>query len=156
VTTVLLMCRDLTGAPASVRWPAGVRLGTFAPSRAAEVHVLLAASFADGEMGTFEDWWRDLAADGEYDPALIFLALSTEGRIVGVAHCWTSAFVKDLAVDPAWRQQGIAQALLGHAFLVFRARGAKTFSLKVRDDNASAIRLYLGAGMRILDRIVQD
>ncbi len=71
--TILLMCRDLAEPLSPVRWPAGVRLGTFTASRAAEAHVVLAASFADGEMGAFADWWRDLAADGEYDPALIFL-----------------------------------------------------------------------------------
>jgi len=90
-----------------------------------------------------------LETDSEFDPSLVFVVWSCESEIVGVAHCWTSAFVKDLAVHPDWRRRGIGKALLCHAFAIFKSRGAARVRLKVQSDNPSgAIRLYHEVGMR--------
>ena len=94
----------------------------------------------------FAEWWKTLAADSEYDPALCFTAWSG-GTLVGVAQCWTSAFVKDLAVHPAWRRRGVATGLLLTAFRIFRDRGASSVALKVQADNAVAICFYENLGM---------
>jgi ribosomal protein S18 acetylase RimI-like enzyme len=91
----------------------------------------------------FAIWWPSLRGDSEYDPALCFVAANGQDDILGVAQCWTSAFVKDLAVVPAARRHGLGSALLCHAFRIFRDRGAAFLDLKVDADNPSgALRLY--------------
>ena len=133
------------------KWPRGVRIIPFEPMRhAAEVHRLLTSAYRNGggEIADFANWWAQLRSDDEYNPDLVFVAVDRGGRVVGVAQCWTSAFVKDLAVDPAWRRCGLATALLTHAFGVFWARGADSVDLKVEPDNPSgAERLYRRLGM---------
>ena len=133
------------------QWPRGVRIAPFEPLRhAAAVHRLLTAAYrhGGGEIADFANWWAQLRADDEYSPDLVFVAVDRGDQVVGVAQCWTSAFVKDLAVDPAWRRCGLATALLLHAFVVFRRRGADAVDLKVEADNPSgAERLYRRLGM---------
>ena len=86
--------------------------------------------------------------DLEYDATVLFLALDEKDRVIGLAHCWTSAFLKDLAVSALWRRIGIGEALMLHALTVFQARGAVHLDLKVEDDNPSgAERLYRRIGM---------
>jgi ribosomal protein S18 acetylase RimI-like enzyme len=120
-------------------------------SDGAEAHRLLALGYADGggSVAPYHGWWRALTSDTEYDPSLCFVVKTTSGEIVGFAQCWTSAFIKDLAVHPAWRRRGIGEALIHHVFAVFQQRGATTVDLKVEVDNPSgAVRLYERAGMR--------
>jgi ribosomal protein S18 acetylase RimI-like enzyme len=136
-------------------WPSGVCLAAFTPADATEVHALLTEAYAGGggTVGEFAAWWDDLRGDSEFDPDLCFLARDGAGAIVGVAQCWTSGFVKDLAVRPVWRRRGVAAALLAHAFAVFRARDADAVELKVQADNRSAIRLYRRARMEVVETI---
>ena len=90
--------------------------------------------------------------DSEYDPTLCFLAANEQDEIVGVAQCWTSAFVKDLAVAPAMRRQGLGAALLSHAFRAFAERGVPSVDLKVDADNPSgALRLYRSLGFETVE-----
>lgn len=148
---VLLMRRILDETPAPPRWPAGVTLAGFSAESACAVHHLMAIAYAQGGgmIGTFDAWWDALIADTEFDPALCFIAKNAEAAIVGVAQCWTSAFVKDLAVHPAWRRRGIGEALMLQIFAAFKARGAKSVALKVLIDNPSgALRLYRRLGMQ--------
>ncbi|HEY6899900.1 MAG TPA: N-acetyltransferase, partial [Puia sp.] len=76
---------------------------------------------------------------------LCFLAWDPHG-LVGVAQCWTSAFIKDLVVHPRRRKEGLAEALLLHAFSVFKQKGATAVDLKVEATNAPAIGLYKKVG----------
>jgi len=100
----------------------------------------------------FPVWWRGLKGDAEYDPALCFIAVDDHGQIIGVAQCWTSAFLKDLAVSPAFRKRGLGSALLLTVFRTFRARGANCVDLKVEADNPTgAARLYGRHGMRTIE-----
>jgi ribosomal protein S18 acetylase RimI-like enzyme len=100
----------------------------------------------------FRVWWRGLKGDAEYDPALCFIAVDDQDQIVGVAQCWTSAFLKDLAVSPAFRKRGLGSALLLTVFQAFRERGANCLDLKVEADNPTgAIRLYGQHGMRTIE-----
>ena len=137
--------------PEGPRWPPDVRVVPFEPLKhAPAVHQLLTTAYRDGggAVPSFVEWWARLRSDEEYDPELVFLAVDSAGRVVGVAQCWTSAFVRDLAVDPAWRRQGLATALLIHAFKTFWSRGADTVDLKVELSNPSgAERLYRELGM---------
>lgn len=143
--------RDLTIALAPPTCPTGYRLRTFVTDDATTVHRLLETGYAQGGgyVGAFEEWWPGLRDDEEFAPDLCFIALNERHSIVGVAQCWTSAFVKDLVVHPLARRQGIATALLSRVFWEFQRRGVKQVDLKVRLDNpAGAVRLYKALGMR--------
>jgi len=132
-------------------WPADVYLTELIPDMAKEVHDLLTLGYQNGggSVAPFSDWWPALLADPEFDASLCFLVRDKKG-IVGVAQCWTSAFVKDLVVHPRRRNQGIGASLLLHAYAVFYRRGAQTVELKVEQTNTSAINLYLKSGMQII------
>ena len=142
--------RDLTNAAASPTCPTWYRVRTFAADDAPTVHRLLEVGYAQGggQIGRFEEWWPSLRDDDEFAPELCFLAVD-ERHIVGVAQCWTSAFIKDLVVHPLTRRRGIATALLRRVFWEFRRRGVKHVDLKVQADNPTgAVRLYKALGMR--------
>ena len=143
--------RDLTETVAPPTFPAGYRLRTFAADDAPTVHRLLEVGYAQGggHIGTFEEWWPSLRGDHEFASDLCFLAINERQDIVGVAQCWTSAFIKDLVVHPLARRRGIATALLRRVFWEFRHRGATHVDLKVRVDSPTgAVRLYKELGMR--------
>jgi ribosomal protein S18 acetylase RimI-like enzyme len=147
---VLRMRRSLAGSLPAPVWPKGFHLIPFEPKRhAPEVHALLVNAYArgGGYVEPFAIWWPSLSGDAEYDPALCFIAANDQGDVVGVAQCWTSAFIKDLAVGPAWRRRGVGSALLLEVFRIFKARGASIVDLKVDADNPSgALRLYRSHG----------
>jgi ribosomal protein S18 acetylase RimI-like enzyme len=111
-----------------------------------------AYSRGGGYVEPFAIWWPSLRDDSEYDPALVFIAADEQDGIVGVAQCWTSAFVKDIAVAPALRRHGLGSALLHHAFRVFQARGTSGIALKVEADNPyGALRLYRSLGFEEIE-----
>lgn len=152
---VLRMRRPLTEPIPEPAWPAGVAPVPFDPDRhGAKVHALLTVAYAGGGgyVEPFRIWWPSLIRDAEYDPALCFVAADAGGEVLGVAQCWTSAFVKDLAVAPTARRQGLGAALLAQAFQVFRERGAAHLDLKVEADNPTgALRLYRTLGFQEID-----
>jgi ribosomal protein S18 acetylase RimI-like enzyme len=144
--------RMLDGALQAPSWPQGFALRTFEPADAPEVHALLTRVFDDGADGSFEEWWARISGDAEFDPKLFFLAHDAAGRLAAVALSWTSAFVRDVAVDPTARRLGLAEALMRHVFTVFQARGAAHVDLKTDlVVNADAARLY-----RRLDMVEVD
>ena len=146
--TTLRFRRDLGQPVDAPVWPAGFACRTLAPGDAAAVHALLKAANLHGpDLPDPEGWWTALTGDSEFEAALCFVALDAELRIVGVAQCWTSAFLKDLAVHPDFRRLGIGGCLLRQVFGAFRARGASNIDLKVDAGNAPAIRLYERVGM---------
>jgi ribosomal protein S18 acetylase RimI-like enzyme len=154
---VLRMRRELSGPIEAPTWPAGIALRTLGPRpdrrEAQRAHGVLEAGFWEGGGGApiFRRWWSALRKDVEFDPALVFLACEG-GDVVGVAQCWTSAFVKELAVHPRARKRGIGRGLMLCAFHCFGLRGASHVDLKVRAENETAQRLYCGLGMRIVAR----
>jgi len=142
---------DLTEAITQPHWPTGYRVRAFTADDAPAVHHLLEVGYAQGggHVGAFEEWWPSLRDDDEFATELCFLAVDERQNIVGVAQCWTSAFIKDLVVHPLARRRGIAEALLRAVFWEFRRRGAKHVDLKVQIDNPTgAVRLYKKLGMR--------
>ena len=147
---VLRMRRSLANAVPEPLWPAGIRLVPFEPDRHAQkVHALLVDAYAQGGgyVEPFAIWWPSLRDDSEYDPTLCFLAANERDEIVGVAQCWTSAFVKDLAVAPSFRRHGLGATLLSHVLRIFAERGVPAVDLKVDADNPSgALRLYRSLG----------
>jgi len=130
-----------------------VNLKAFSENQAAEVHALLELAYANGggSVASFDEWWPGLAGDSEYDPNLVFPACNGVGTIVGVAQCWTSAFVKDFVVHPRFRRRGVGRALLLHVFHVFGERGDEAVDLKVQASNPSgALHFYENLGMTIV------
>lgn len=143
--------RDLGRVIAPMTLPSGYTLRTFVVDDAAAVHRLLKVGYAQGggDVAPFEDWWPSRRDDDEVAADLCFLAVNERQDIVGVAQCWTSAFIKDLVVHPLVRRQGIATALLWQVFCEFERRGATHVDLKVQIDNpAGALRLNKAMGMR--------
>jgi ribosomal protein S18 acetylase RimI-like enzyme len=144
--------RMLPGELKPARWPDGFAMRTFQAADAVALYDLLELVFNDGMNGSFDPWWSRLSADTEFDPELCFLVLDGEGRLAGAALCWTSGFLKDLAVHPGCRGKGIAEALLWHVFATFAARGTSHIDLKTNlIDNAAAVRLYVRLGMVEVD-----
>jgi ribosomal protein S18 acetylase RimI-like enzyme len=131
-------------------WPDGLHLEDFTPACGRDAHALLELAYAKGggSVPAFEAWWCALSQDGEYDPDLCFPVRDGEGKLVGFAQCWTSAFVKDLVVHPDFRKCGVGRALLLYIFQVFQKRGAAAVELKVQTDNPSgAVQFYARLGM---------
>jgi ribosomal protein S18 acetylase RimI-like enzyme len=147
--TAILMRKSLAARPPAPPWPEGARFGLFGESEALSVHTLLTRAYQEGQgwMPSFEEWWRGLITDPEFDPGLCLAAYGSGNRVIAVAQCWTGAFIKDFAVDAPWRRRGVGLALLGQSFSTFWARGAPLVMLKVRPDNLPARALYARAGM---------
>lgn len=143
---------DLAPGLPEPRWPDGVRVRAFADADAHSVHALLEHGYrrGGGSVDDFRSWHAAMTGDREFDPEVWFLAWAGE-RLAGVALCWTSAFVKDLVVREEWRGRGLGEALLRHAFAVFRERGRDAVELKVHATNEPAIRLYRRTGMHAVE-----
>jgi GNAT superfamily N-acetyltransferase len=148
----LRMRRTLAGPLEAPIWPEGVQPVNFSSEHAPGVRALLALAYAQGggSVVPFSEWWSALSNDAEFDAALCFLAQDLTGRIIGVAQCWSTAFVKDLAVHPHWRRRGLGRALLLHAFAVFKERNAGAVYLKVEAGNTAAIALYESVDMQVM------
>lgn len=142
--------RNLEGAQPPAIWPPGFELRAF-PSEVnpRAVHRLLVEGYSNGggSVADYQSWWASLSSDPEYDPRLVFAAIDPAGRLAGAAICWTTGFVKDLAVSQSHRRRNLASSLLQHAFATFRMGGAKAVALKVEADNIGAIALYRSVGM---------
>jgi len=70
------------------------------------------------------------------------VSFRADDRIVGFCLVWTSAFVKDLVVEPALHGRGIGTGLLATAIAEMRRRGHTRLRLKVDARNLSARRFY--------------
>lgn len=148
MTRPIRLRKHLSVADQLPSWPAGVYLMQIADVDPNELYALLSASYATGagSLPPQAQWWPAVTSDEEYDPALVFVAASG-GVPVGVALCWSSGFIKDIAVGAHMRGRGIGEALLRTAFASLRQRGLTHVDLKVMADNAPAIRLYRRLGM---------
>lgn len=158
VQPVILRMRCMLERPvATPAWPPGIVLKALGPKPDPRLvqaaHAVLEAGYWEGGGGApnFRQWWGALRKDHEFDPALVFLAMDASG-VAGMAHCWTSGFVKDLVVPSRARRRGIGRALMLAAFQEFARRGALHVDLKVREENSGAIALYESLGMRIVAR----
>jgi ribosomal protein S18 acetylase RimI-like enzyme len=143
------MRKALGGCEPSPQWPVGITPAPFGRENAEDAHALLKEAFADAEdhVPGFEEWWAWLTTDAEYDPELCIVAVDRRATVVGFAQCWTSGFVKDLAVAQHWRRRGLGTCLIEEAFARFARRGLTHVDLKVRAGNTGAQRLYRSLGM---------
>ncbi len=141
---IVAMTRPLAGPAPLPIWPDGVHASPLKVSDAAAIHALLGRAYAN-DYGTVQpdwlDWFEWLTTDPEFDQKLCFLARSGED-IAGFCLVWTSAFVKDLVVEPALHGRGIGTALLAAAIAEMSRRGASHLRLKVDARNLGARRFY--------------
>lgn len=147
-----LMRRELHDAPAPA-WPEMLKQVALSLENAANVHELLVSSERDGggHVADFDTWLHSFEHDPECDPGLCLIVEDQQG-IVAVAQCWSSAFIRYVAVHPRVRRQGIGRLLLQQAFALFARRDEGWLDLNVMENNLPARRLYEQAGMRYVRR----
>ena len=148
-----LLRRDLTGSLPAPQWPADTQLDHYHDDLAPAIHAVLCMTQEQGggRVPNLETWQQQFTTDAEFDPTLCLVVSNGDG-ILGVAQCWTSAFIKHLAVHPCNQGQGLGRALLLHSFQVFKQRGEPYVDLKVLESNLRARQLYESAGMRFVLR----
>lgn len=154
-----LLRRDLTGSLPAPQWPAGVQLDHYRDDLAPAIHAVLCLTQEQGggRVPNLETWRHQFTTDAEFDPTLCLVVSNNDG-ILGVAQCWTSAFIKNLSIHPCAQGQGLGRALLLHSFQVFKQRGEPYVDLKVLESNGRARQLYESAGMKFVlrDLVSQD
>ena len=86
------------------------------------------------------------------------LVADADGTLVGVAiyfftfSTWVSVngiHLEDLYVDPTWRRQGVARALMDALVGVARTSGCRRLQWFVRQSNAVALRFYESIGAKM-------
>jgi ribosomal protein S18 acetylase RimI-like enzyme len=85
-----------------------------------------------------------------------FLIAKLGRRIAGYSIAridWRGADLESIAVDPAFRNRGVAQALLGATLAKMRSERVSTIRLMVELENESALRLYRQAGFVRVRRV---
>ncbi|WP_104910886.1 N-acetyltransferase [Pseudomonas sp. LG1D9] len=150
-----LLRRDLTKSLPAPQWPADTRLDHYRDELAPAIHAVLRMTQAQGGgyVPNLKTWQQQFITDAEFDPTLCLVASNADG-ILGVAQCWTSAFIKHLCIHPCAQGQGLGRALLLHSFQVFKQRGEPYVDLKVLESNQRARQLYESAGMVLVLRDV--
>jgi len=149
----------LDHAPKRTALPPGVELR---PRQEGEERAMYEAStdaFADHwgfEPRPYEEWARRHVESALTDRSLQFLAFEGD-EIAGVCLCAPHqslqpgfGWVDVLGVRPPWRRQGLALALLTHAFAEFCDRGFDRVGLGVDGESTTgALQLYERAGMHV-------
>ena len=85
----------------------------------------------------------------------LLLVAEEDGEVAGYAAVWFAADegeLGDIAVAPDLRRRGVARSLLAAVRREARIRGAARLYLQVRESNAAARKLYVGAGYRQVGR----
>ena len=108
------------------------------------------------ERACFADPWSraSIASELENEWSL-WLVAEDGGTVVGYVGSQLvppEADMMNLAVDAAWRRQGVAQQLLHTLFSALRERGITSLALEVRDSNTSAQALYEKNGFVLAGR----
>lgn len=156
---------EMQEPPPLPEWPAGVSLRSYDPERDARTVYQVDAEVFQDHFGFipeepeegFQRFMHHLAGDDSYDPSLWFLATAGE-EVIGICICrrygiddWEAGYISSLGVTRPWRRQGIALALLQHAFGEFYRRGKTKVDLGVDGESLTgATDLYLKAGMFVL------
>lgn len=147
--SAIRMRKMLDGPLAAPTAPSGISLQPFPKSDPLRLHGLLVSAYAKGggSVSDFDHWFEPLVTDAEFDPELMLIAVDATEKPIGLAHCWTSGFLKDLVVHPDYRKRQIGSWLLHQAFATIKMRGLSQLDLKVLADNVAARRFYARHGM---------
>ncbi len=105
------------------------------------------------EKSCFSDPWTAQQLESQLKgPQHEFIAaVSPDGRVlayVGMMFVLDEGYISNVAVDPAFRRQGLADALIDRLLPICRAHGLAFVTLEVRVGNAPAIALYRKHGFR--------
>jgi [ribosomal protein S18]-alanine N-acetyltransferase len=87
------------------------------------------------------------------DVARIYVLRVPGTRVAAFCSCWVVAdelHINTIAVNPAFRRQGLARALLGHILTNTVAEGIRRATLEVRRSNEPALRLYECLGFSVM------
>jgi len=100
-------------------------------------------------------WSLNMFEEELYDPNVsLVVAQGEEGTVLGygmVSAVLDEGCLEKIAVDPACRRQGVAQAILA-AFLRFGRVHLAFLTLEVRAGNAAAVALYRKLGFEEVGR----
>ncbi len=143
-------------SPEPPEWPAGVTAASLDVADTEDVHDLVyeRAGWAQVPGHAYRDLeqWRSLFLADDVPRELLVLAREG-GRIVGAAmgRVWSdgTGWVSQLAVAADQRGRGLGRALLLEAMRRQVDAGATQLGLSVSADNAGALSLYLGVGLKI-------
>lgn len=90
-------------------------------------------------------WSRQSFLDSICHPKYLYLVAEQEGRILGYCGMWIvleEGQINNVAVDRAYRRQGVASAMFEVFLKQGYEMGARRFTLEVRESNQGAIALY--------------
>ena len=112
------------------------------------------------ENASFPQPWPYDAFEGFLGEPGFLVAETSDGQVAGYVvsdvmpnYGRDIGHVKDIAVHPECRGNGIGSALLGRSLAVLAGAGVYSVKLEVRDSNEGAKRLYRGFGFDPLRRI---
>ena len=98
------------------------------------------------ESRCFSDaWTADMLASQLPDQFHSFIAAKSEDVLIGyvcMTHIIDEAEISNVAVDPAYRRQGIGAALVSEMLERAKKMGMESVLLEVRESNTSAKALY--------------
>lgn len=100
-------------------------------------------------------WTRDMLKEELDNACAAFLVAEDEGKVVGYAGLQVvldEGYIANVAVDPAYRRQGIARKLMQVYIDFAKANRLAFLTLEVRPSNTAAIILYGGLGFRSVGR----
>ncbi len=114
------------------------------------------ARVAQLEQQCFSNPWseRSIASEMENDLSYWLVAVE-DGNVVGYVGSQTvmgESDMMNLAVDPAARRKGVAQALVNALVEGLRQQGSRCLTLEVRQSNLPARRLYEKLGFVTVGR----
>jgi GNAT superfamily N-acetyltransferase len=154
---------EMDNPPPPPVWPTGITVRSMTPDLEEMVYRARDEAFRDhwGHVESpfdvgFPLWQHSFHSYAHFDPSVFFLAMDGE-EIAGTALCVPvdnefpeMAWVDNLSVRRPWRRQGLALALLHHAFGEFYRRGITKVGLDVDASSLTgATRLYVKAGMNV-------
>ncbi len=90
------------------------------------------------------------------NPGLSFLALDNNNRVIGTAlsgHDGNRGYLQHVAVDPAFRRQGIAQKLVARCLSALASEGISKAHLAVLADNTPALSYWANRGWELREDI---
>ncbi len=150
------MVVEMTELPPAPQLPPHIQIRTFEKGMERAVYNADEEAFRDHwgfVEGKFEDWEHQFFNNKSFDPTLWFLAMDgdeiaaiTLGNNDGPQKGW----IDTVGTRRPWRKQGLALALLHHAFGEFYKRGRSRVGLGVDASSLTgATRLYEKAGMHV-------